>query len=139
MIFAADIFILNRGYNGEFVVNIIKIIAVFRGDGKLCGGKFIIKTSIYIFGIFLGVINACVEDMELAVMLNRTSRKAAAAVVFLCGIKCDILMIPVYKVGAYGMSPVHSSPLWRIGKILIKQVIFTLVVNKSVGVIYPAF
>lgn len=80
VIFVANILILNRWDNGKFAVHIIKIITVFGDYRKLCFGKFIVKTAIDIFGIFLSVINARVDDMQPSVMLNSTSRKAAAPV-----------------------------------------------------------
>lgn len=101
VIFAANILILNRWDNGKFAVHIIKIITVFGDYRKLCCGKFIVKTTVDIFGIFLGVINARVDDMQPSVMLNSTSRKAAAPVMLFCGKKSNILMLPVNKVGAY--------------------------------------
>lgn len=138
VIFAANILILNRWDNGKFAVHIIKIITVFGDYRKLCCGKFIVKTAVDIFGIFLGVINARVDDMQPSVMLNSTSRKAAASVMLFCEKKSNILMLPVNKVGAYGVSPVHSSPLRRIWEILIEKVLFTLVIYKAIWAVYPA-
>ena len=81
MIFAAYSFILNRRYYSELVRQIIKIIAVFRGYGHLCGSKFIIDAGVDVLRIFLFVAHTSVENVQPAVMLNSASRKAAASVI----------------------------------------------------------
>ena len=68
----------------------------------------------------------------------RTSGKATAVVIYFGRIQGNAFFLPVYQIFADGVSPVHSAPLWSIGKTLIKQVILSLVPDKSVWIIDPA-
>ena len=70
-------------------------------------------------------------------MLDRTTREASAPVIFLGRIKSYPLMLPCNKIVTYSVSPVHSAPYRRIGKMLIEQMVLTFIIYKSVGIVYP--
>ena len=52
-------------------------------------------------------------------------------------IKSYPLMLPCNKIVTYSVSPVHSAPYRRIGKMLIEQMVLTFIIYKSVGIVYP--
>ena len=47
-------------------------------------------------------------------------------------------MLPMDEVAADGVSPVHVSPLRAVGVILEVEVILTVLIHKSVGVVHPS-
>ena len=71
------------------------------------------------------------------VILAMGAGKTAAAVVGLGRIQGDSLFLPVHQILADSVSPVHSAPYRRIGKMLIEQMVLTFIIYKSVGIVYP--
>ena len=55
----------------------------------------------------------------------------------LIGIQRDGQMLPVNKVWADGMSPMHRTPQVTVWVILIEQVIFTVEIHQAVGIVHP--
>ena len=70
---------------------------------------------------------------------NGTSGKAAVSVIDFIRSKCSRKVLPVQKVFADCMSPVHGAPDGFIGMILIKHMVFSLIVGKTIGIIHPAY
>ena len=63
------------------------------------------------------------------------ARKHCAEVV---GMECWRKLLPMHQVAAYGVSPRHILPLALEWVMLIEEVVFALIVDKSVGVVVPA-
>ena len=55
-----------------------------------------------------------------------------------CGHTVSICMPSSLKKSGHGMSPVHRPPFGRIWMILIKQMVFTLIVRETIGIIDPS-
>lgn len=52
-------------------------------------------------------------------------------------LRCNSLFFPVHQIFADNMSPVHPSPARRIRETLVKKMIHTFVIYKSIRVIHP--
>ena len=45
---------------------------------------------------------------------------------------------PMHHVGAHGVTPVHVAPLASVGVVLVEEMILTILVGHTVGVVHPA-
>ena len=52
--------------------------------------------------------------------------------------KCRLQMFPVHQILAHRMSPVHVAPHRAVRIILIEQVILTIFIYQSVGIVHPS-
>ena len=70
--------------------------------------------------------------------LHCTSGKAAIPVIRLIRCQSRGEILPVQQIFTYCMSPVHGPPIWVIRMILVKKMIFSVIIRKSIGIIQPS-
>jgi len=138
MRFTADLTFCNWGNDCLLFFKVIKSHTVCGRDHHLCREKLIISAVVNVLRIFLQIVDTGIIQVHRSVLLHSTAGEAAAAVVGLGRIQGDSLFLPVHQILADSMSPVHSAPLRCIGKALVKQMILSLVPDKSVRIIDPA-
>ncbi len=144
-------------------VRAVRILPYFRvpkikltsTDGKLCRVKYRIFFILFIVNsvsngkalclditnriIFLTLLDNTGVHQQLPAVgkRQRTSRKAPVSVVRLVRRQRCREMFPVEQIAAHRMSPVHRSPFGLIGIILVKHMVHSIVIRKSIRVIHP--
>ena len=78
------------------------------------------------------------DQMAAVIQFQSASGKAAEIIVGLIRSHDRGPVFPRDQVFADGMSPVHGTPLVLIGIILVKQMVFSLIEGKSVGIVDPS-
>ena len=78
------------------------------------------------------------QQLPAVGQLGRRPREAAVLVAGAVGGQGCGQIVPVQQVGADGVSPVHGPPKGAVGVVLIKQMVFSLIERKAVGVVHPA-
>ena len=81
---------------------------------------------------------ACIEQVELAVLLDATAREAAICIVRMIREERDRLTLPVHEILARRMRPVHRPPLRLVRVVLIEEMVLAAKVGKAIRVIAPA-
>ena len=120
------------------VTEIVDQIVGWRTDDRILGclGKGAqIVVSIGHTGELMRAVDAGIHNHRFAVVDDGTSRKHTGAVVGHIWRKGDGEVCPMHQIGADRMPPVHSAPECAMGIELIKQMIFALPVDESIGVI----
>ena len=70
--------------------------------------------------------------------LHGTSGKTAIPVIRLIRCQRRGKIFPVQQIFTYCMSPVHGTPIWIIGMILVKKMVFSFIIRESIRVVQPA-
>ena len=136
--FAADLIFCNRRNDRLLFLKVIKSHTVRGRDHHLCREKLIVPTVVNVLRILLQIVDTGIVQVHRSVLLHSTAGETAAAVIGLGRIQGDSLFLPVHQILADSVSPVHSAPLRCVGKALIKQMILSLIPDKSVRIIDPA-
>ena len=84
-------------------------------------------------------VHSCIHKQLSAVLqLYGTSGKAAHFIVILVWCQCCREIVPMQQILTYHMPPVHAVPMCVIWIVLIKQMVFSLIAGKSIGIIHPS-
>ena len=81
---------------------------------------------------------ACIEQVELAVLLDATAREAAICIVRMIREERDRLTLPVHEILTRRMCPVHRPPFGLVRVVLIEEMVLAAKVGKAIRVIAPA-
>ena len=111
--------------------------AVLRGDHGLGSLIAVIPGTVDILLVRFQIPHCRIVKMQFPVNLQGAPGKNTISVISLGREYRNSQMFPMHQVFADRMSPVHGPPPGTIGKILIKQMVVSLVVYKAVGVVYP--
>ena len=90
--------------------------------------------------MFLAADNfhACVEQILLSVFYNGASGENAEIVIVLIRSHGCGQILPMEKIAALRMTPVHAVPPGFVGVILEKKMMLSFIIGKTVGIVHPA-
>ena len=83
------------------------------------------------------IMDACIIQIQAASVFQCAARKTSVLILVLRRKQSNLLMFPVHQILAHRVPPMHSPPLGRPWKILIKQMVLSPVINKAIGIIDP--
>ena len=120
-----------------FILLIVKVKSVLRGDHQLGGLKLILQAGMGILRVHRLVADSRVRQVQLSLVFHGASGKAAVLILSAAGVQGQPLVLPVYQIPADRMAPVHGPPTGTIGKILVKQMVISFIIDEPVGVVDP--
>ena len=82
--------------------------------------------------------NACVQETLFALILHRTAGKYPLGVIGLIRRHRRRQIFPADQILSYRMAPVHGIPCGSVRIILVKQMVYSLISGKSVGIVHPS-
>ena len=133
----SNLFIPDHRNDLSFPIPVVKLKSILRNHHCLACFIDVLHRDMDIFFLFFQIPHCGIIEVQPAVFLQRASGKYSVAVISFSREYRNIQMLPMHQIFTYRMPPMHGSPYGRIGEALVKQVIPSLVINKSVWIIYP--
>ncbi len=116
---------------------VVKVSPVGGDHHSLAGFKLVTLGYVDVLRLGLGIAYRRIVEVHPAVQLQSAAGEHAILVVVLGGEEGDTQVLPVDQVPADRMAPVHGAPAGGVGKVLVKEVVFPFIVDKTVGVVDP--
>ena len=118
---------------------VVEGVAVGGHDVQLGGRQLALDRLVDVVGVGLVVVDTRIEEVQLAILLDRAAGEAAVLVLGLGREERDVVLLPAHEILAGHMAPADGAPGGRIGEMLVEEVVLALVVDEAVGVVHPAF
>ena len=134
----ADRGIIDCRDDHALLVEVVEGVPVGGHDVQLGRRQLTLDRLVDVVGVGLVVVDACIEEVQVAVLLYSAAGEAAVLVLGLGGKKRDVLLLPAHEVLAGHMAPADRAPGGGVREVLVEEVVLTLVVDEAVGVVHPA-
>ena len=116
-----------------------RIPLIFFIIGSVAGSDTLCLIMLFFTVFVRHFSNACIHDeMASVVRFQGAAGETARIVIIFIRRHNRRTVFPCNQIPAHGMSPVHGPPFVGIRIVLIKQMIFTFVEGKSIGIIDPS-
>ena len=125
--------------NGKRLTALVQIFVVQSLDTrKIRGGKSKSLTGALLYSPRL-VAYGSVRHQISVVLRKYATRKTVLLAFARFGRKFNALALPIHQIGAGGIRPTYIAPRTAFGIVLIKQMIYSVTVHRSVRVVHPIF